>query len=201
MAQSFQKDQVKPTGKKQLVILGVLILVLVGALAHYCIGQAPQSANADTTEDAVQQPKAPRDSIKELLDDPTKDLLRGQHEAGLQFENAPTNPFAMADRWRSALTRQDAIAPPVIHTPDIEPQPVYVAPRVHAEIDTSAIKLQGIMRGSRATYAIINGNIVKVGGLVGNLRVIEILGDSIRLQSVTDPDAPTVEITVKSKMR
>jgi hypothetical protein len=204
MSQSFQKNQAKQTSKKQLAILGVLSLVLLGAVAHYGMGQGPQPASADQGGgDVVPTPKHPRDAIKELMADPTRTLLCGRHDATMQSEAAPHNPFAMAERWRSSLTRPEPVAEPVVQRPEVTPQPVYVAPtpRVHVAADTSGIKLQGIMRGARTTYAIVNGSIVKVGGTVGNLRVVEILDDRIRLVPSNEADAQPVEVTVKSKGR
>ncbi len=81
MSQAFTKNQAKPSQKKQMAILAVLGVVLLGVVAHYYMNQ-PQTASADSGNSggtdgvALVPDKQPSDAIKELAMDPTRDLLR-----------------------------------------------------------------------------------------------------------------------------
>ena len=209
MAQTFNKDQAKPSQKKQLVILAVLGVVMAGLWTHYAMNHVPAAANAqggdmptDNGMTAVPE-RAPAEVLKELANDPTRDLLRGHGQTDDGFGELPNNPFAMDSKWRTVLTRPEPVAAAATQ-PAPGPQPFVVrqvVPQNVPPINVDTIKVQAIVRDARNKYAIINGSIVNVGAVVQGARIVEILDDHLLVVPAAAPDATPVEIFVKKRFK
>ena len=209
MAQTFSKTTTKPSQKKQVIILVVLGIVMAGLWIHYAMNHQPAQANAQSTDPtadngaAALPDRAPADVVKELSNDPTRDLLRGHGETDDGFGKLPNNPFAMDGKWRRVLTRPDSVEPSATQpAPNLQPFAVrQVTPQPVLSINVDTIKVQAIVRDSRNKYALINGSILNVGAVVQGARIVDILDDHLLVVPAAAPDSPPVEIFVKKRFK
>ena len=76
--------------------------------------------------------------------------------------------------------------------------PTPVQPAVQT-VSTDGFKLSGIFRENQRMVAIINGNIVSVGMVVGNAKIVEIKDNKVVLRHANAPTGPTVDLVLTPK--
>ena len=77
-----------------------------------------------------------------------------------------------------------------------EQHPTVVAPSAY---DISQLKLQGVFRGAKQTYAIVNGGMATVGTVIAGARVVEVFDDRVVFVPVGQGDAAKFELTLQRK--
>ena len=195
---SAQKDG---AGKKPLIVAALAV-----ALAVIVVRQI---VNARATDAAVPDPAAntalavpeqnTADVIKSLVDDPTAQWLNGQPETTSPIDQPPQDPFQMSSAWRASLLKVVLAPPPQVgvdtHTNDPQPMPRPAG----SAWDPSLVKLQGIFKDNRRSYAIVNGSIISEGSIVAGARIVEIREASLVCQPLTSLDGATIEVMLKTR--
>jgi hypothetical protein len=195
-----------PKQGSKVALLGVLGAVLLGVVIFHFAKGSPQTAGAAVVSGgAAALPEAgelptetPEQAQAALRNDPTAKLLRGAGDGDGALAQVPANPFVLDDKWRSQLVKapDPAIANPEPLRPVAPVMPV--APAVQT-VSADGFKLGGIFRENQRMVAIINGNIVSAGMVVGNAKVVEIKDSKVLLRHVNAPNGPTVELMLSPK--
>lgn len=190
----------------KVALLGVLGAVLLGVVVFHFTRGGPQTAGAailpggaDVAPGAAEVPtETPEQAQAALRQDPTATLLRGNGEGDAGLAQVPANPFILNDKWRSLLvkTAEPAIANPEPLRPVAPVAPV--APAVQI-VSADGFKLGGIFRENQKMVAIINGNIVTAGMVVGNAKVVDIKDNKVVLRHVNAPNGPTVDLVLSPR--
>ncbi len=194
-----------PKQGSKVMILAALGALLIGVVAFHLSKGTPQSAGAavlaspDASADPVALPtETPEQARAALADDPTAKLLRGNGENDRALAQVPMNPFVLNEKWRSTLVK----APdPTIVPPDqvkLDPTRPAVPPPLQT-VSAEGFKLSGIFRDSQKMVAIINGNMVTAGMVVGNAKVVEIRDNRVVLRHVNAPAGPTVDLVLQPR--
>jgi hypothetical protein len=203
----FDKQPANGEPPKQggkVVLLGALGALLLGVVAFHFLKGSPQSAsaspisNADAATGAADvATETPAQAQAALANDPTVSLLRNTGDTDAAFAVLPTNPFLLNEKWRATLVKAtDPVATAEPLRADSTPAPVVAAPQT---VSADGFKLSGIFRESQRMVAIINGNIVSAGMVVGNAKVVDIREDKVVLRHVNAPNGPTVDLLLKPK--
>jgi len=200
MAQGFKKNQPPSAQKKQMAILSVLSVVLVVAVLHYVMTRTPQAANAQGGGPDM-APAGPEkltvDAIKELMQDPTRGLLTGAAESNTALNQTPHNPFVLDERWRATLVRPE---PTVISVPQVVDSGAHKEVRQIPSVNLQGVKLQGIVRNGGHRMAMVNNTIVNVGGVIGDIRIVEIQDDRLLVVPVGAPDVSPMALVLPSSL-
>jgi hypothetical protein len=115
--------------------------------------------------------------MKDLNADPTAELLRGGADVSSPLDTPPADPFAVSPQLRALITPRVATVPA---DPIDTHAPVTTATDLpEAKVDPTTIKLSGIFTTSHGPIALINGQIVRAGSVVNNVRVLTITPDRI----------------------
>lgn len=195
MARNFSKNP-QPRSKSGKTVMAAILAVVLGVLVirHFARTQLVVASEAQGAALALGAPSSSTaDELRDLANDPTKPWLRGEAEPKSQLDNAPHDPFQMSTTWRTKLTKPEPVRSTVAQSVETR-----IDPRPQAPIfDPSALKLQGIFKDNRRTYALINGNIVTENNVVGGARIVDILEDRIVCQPLGAPETVRIEIALK----
>ncbi len=185
--------------KKKVMTLCVLGAVLVGVLAFHFLQGGPQPVRASgmppLAGPIVAVEETPEQARAELANDPTATLLRGTKNLDASLEVVPRDPFHLSPEWQSRLVH------PTEEAKAARPQADYKPAAAPELVDTSSMKLTGIFRQGQKLYAIINGDIVTAGMVVGNAKVASITDMTVTLQRADAANAPLATLTIDPKLK
>ena len=196
----FDKNQAPNSAaeKKKLALVGVLGAAILGVLGIHFMKGGPQAASASVVVDsgegaapAIQETPAQAEAA--LADDPTASLLRGSSAAtDPVLMKTPHNPFVISAEWRNELVHPMEVR-------IVNHEPVYLAPTPQA-LNVANFKLSGILHEKNALCAIINGQIVSVGMVLDDAKIVEITSNRVTLQRADSPTGPKSELTMEPKL-
>jgi hypothetical protein len=197
---SAERDQ-----SKQVIMVIVLGVVLIGVVGYHFMKKGPQAAIAAAPGAGGQIPMPMGEETAEqakdaLRQDPTAALLRETAAVDNTLNTVPRNPFLMSEGWRSSLVLQvEPVITPTVTPTVVTPRttPVRVIPSPKAE----NFKLGSTLRQGNGYLAIINGRIVSAGAVVNDARVIDIQEGKVVLQHANYPDGPQIELTMEPKLK
>lgn len=198
-----QDPQASNGQSKQITLMIVLGVVLMGVLGHHFLKQGPTPAKAAGMGGGIPVPiieETPEQASDLLRQDPTAALLRPTATVDDALSKLPRNPFLISEQWRASLVaapepERTPAAIPAVVTP--RPITVRAIPVPKAE----HFKLGSTMRQGVGYVAIINGRIVTVGALVGDARVLEIQEGRAVLQHAEYPEGPKLELKMEPKLK
>lgn len=201
---SFDRKSAAGGASKKPIFVAVLMVALAVILVRQ-FGMARSTAAAPTDPNANLAAGAPPvvettgEALRGLADDPTQQWLKAEAETDSALEKAPQDPFQMSPAWRALLIK------PVIATVTQETvyQPVRTTDPIVKPVGTpwnsSGIKLEGIFKDSKRSYAIVNGSIVSEGMIVGGAKIVEVRDNSLLCQPLNSPDGASVEVPLKTR--
>ena len=196
MASPFDRQPARPPNSpRALALVGVLSLVLVGAIVYALHSRTPRQAAAALPAGgpaslAAGPQESPAQIMAALAHDPTADLLRGRDDRLSGLTTPPRDPFVLAPAWRDKLVVHDAAKLLPVVTP---------APEAPVEYDAGQIKLQGIFKDGRRIAAIVNGTVVSAGMIVAGARIVEVRDDGLVCQPVGQPESAQFRISLNPK--
>jgi hypothetical protein len=191
-----------PQKSKLLLAVGLAaaLAVVVGMqLSKSSPRVATASPNPVPSDPAVSlAPVQPRTVIEELdalAKDPTANLLHGSNPQDTTVLAPPRDPFRMSETLHASLSKPEVVQTQI--APNPQPRATAVSP-LAANLD--GLKLQGIFLEHQKLAAIVNGNIIHPGMIVGNVRICDILEDRIIVQNPSFPAGPRTDVLLKAQL-